>query len=110
MRTGQPLLLSLLVRNLLDNAVRYSPRGSQVDITLTPVSFAYAITARASARGAGAHRRALLSPSGPGCSPAAAWALYRPAHRRAARDDGEFRQRPRRRIRGAHSLVAALLL
>ncbi len=26
--TGQPLLLSLLVRNLLDNAVRYSPRGS----------------------------------------------------------------------------------
>ncbi len=27
-RTGQPLLLSLLVRNLLDNAVRYSPRGS----------------------------------------------------------------------------------
>ena len=31
---GQPLLLSLLVRNLLDNAVRYSPPGSQVDITL----------------------------------------------------------------------------
>lgn len=27
-RIGQPLLLSLLVRNLLDNAVRYSPRGS----------------------------------------------------------------------------------
>ncbi|MDZ3978364.1 histidine kinase dimerization/phospho-acceptor domain-containing protein, partial [Escherichia coli] len=27
-RTGQPLLLSLLVRNLLDNAVRYSPQGS----------------------------------------------------------------------------------
>ncbi|VTP79465.1 Sensor protein qseC [Leclercia adecarboxylata] len=26
-RTGQQLLLSLLVRNLLDNAVRYSPRG-----------------------------------------------------------------------------------
>ncbi|MEZ7214639.1 quorum sensing histidine kinase QseC [Klebsiella spallanzanii] len=34
MRTGQPLLLSLLVRNLLDNAVRYSTAGSQVDITL----------------------------------------------------------------------------
>ncbi len=27
-RTGQPLLLSLLVRNLLDNAVRYSPRAA----------------------------------------------------------------------------------
>ena len=33
-RAGQPLLLSLLVRNLLDNAVRYSPRGSVVDVTL----------------------------------------------------------------------------
>lgn len=38
-RTGQPLLLSLLVRNLLDNAVRYSPRGSQVDITLNAREF-----------------------------------------------------------------------
>lgn len=27
-RTGQPLLLSLLVRNLLDNAVRYSPQAA----------------------------------------------------------------------------------
>lgn len=34
MRIGQPLLLSLLVRNLLDNAVHYSTAGSQVDITL----------------------------------------------------------------------------
>ncbi|MGO3413955.1 MAG: quorum sensing histidine kinase QseC [Kluyvera intermedia] len=33
-RTAQPLLLSLLVRNLLDNAVRYSPAGSTVDVTL----------------------------------------------------------------------------
>ena len=39
MRTGQPLLLSLLVRNLLDNAVRYSPAGSQVDITLDAGEF-----------------------------------------------------------------------
>jgi len=31
---GQPLLLGLLVRNLLDNAVRYSPRGSRIDVTL----------------------------------------------------------------------------
>ena len=38
-RTGQPLLLSLLVRNLLDNAVRYSPSGSIIDITLYPRRF-----------------------------------------------------------------------
>ncbi|MDU6454511.1 MAG: ATP-binding protein, partial [Enterobacter hormaechei] len=39
MRHGQPLLLSLLARNLLDNAVRYSPRGSVVDVTLHTQSF-----------------------------------------------------------------------
>ena len=32
--TGHPLLLSLLVRNLLENAIRYTPPGSQVEITL----------------------------------------------------------------------------
>lgn len=31
---GQPLLLSLMVRNLLDNAIRYSPQGSIVEVTL----------------------------------------------------------------------------
>ncbi|WP_312999148.1 quorum sensing histidine kinase QseC [Leclercia sp.] len=38
-RTGQQLLLSLLVRNLLDNAARYSPRGSVVEVTLDTHSF-----------------------------------------------------------------------
>ena len=38
-RPGQQLLLSLLVRNLLDNAVRYSPRGSVVEVTLDSRSF-----------------------------------------------------------------------
>jgi two-component system sensor histidine kinase QseC len=33
-RQGQPLLLSLMVRNLLDNAIRYSPRGCVVDVVL----------------------------------------------------------------------------
>lgn len=38
-RRGQPLLLSLLVRNLLDNAIRYSPPGRQVDVTLDARQF-----------------------------------------------------------------------
>lgn len=39
MRLGQPLLLSLLVRNLLDNAIRYSPAGSVVQVTLNSHDF-----------------------------------------------------------------------
>ncbi|WP_435952157.1 quorum sensing histidine kinase QseC [Dryocola sp. BD626] len=31
---GQALLLSLMIRNVLDNAVRYSPRGSVVEVVL----------------------------------------------------------------------------
>lgn len=38
-RTAQPLLLSLLIRNLLDNAVRYSPSGSIVDVSLEHDAF-----------------------------------------------------------------------
>ncbi|MDI9223155.1 quorum sensing histidine kinase QseC [Pantoea sp. EA-12] len=33
---GHPLLLSLLVRNLLDNALRYAPPGSRIQFTLQP--------------------------------------------------------------------------
>ncbi|MBA5236426.1 two-component system sensor histidine kinase QseC [Pectobacterium aroidearum] len=38
-RQGHPLLLTLLVRNLLDNAIRYSNPGGTVSLTLTENSF-----------------------------------------------------------------------
>ncbi|RRO02183.1 quorum sensing histidine kinase QseC [Pectobacterium aquaticum] len=38
-RQGHPLLLALLVRNLLDNAIRYSHEGGTVNLTLTERSF-----------------------------------------------------------------------
>lgn len=34
-RRGQPLLLGLMLRNILDNAVRYSPAGSIVQVVLS---------------------------------------------------------------------------
>lgn len=34
-RLANPLLMALLVRNLLDNAIRYAPEGSQVALALT---------------------------------------------------------------------------
>ncbi|MGC7560991.1 quorum sensing histidine kinase QseC [Pasteurella sp. PK-2025] len=33
---GQPLLLSLMVRNLIDNAIHYCPAGSQIKVSLLP--------------------------------------------------------------------------
>lgn len=35
MQLANPVLLALLVRNLLDNAIRYAPEGSQVTLVLT---------------------------------------------------------------------------
>lgn len=41
-REGHSLLLTLMVRNLLDNAIRYSRSGSTVDITLSQAGFSVA--------------------------------------------------------------------
>ncbi|PWC20056.1 two-component system sensor histidine kinase QseC [Brenneria roseae subsp. roseae] len=38
-RQGHPLLLTLLIRNLLDNAIRYSHAGSIIRLQLTPHGF-----------------------------------------------------------------------
>ncbi|MGX3066309.1 quorum sensing histidine kinase QseC [Ursidibacter arcticus] len=35
LKQGQPLLLSLMVRNLIDNAIKYCPKGTIIRVTLT---------------------------------------------------------------------------
>lgn len=87
-RTGQPLLLSLLVRNLLDNAVRYSPCGSQVDITLNAREFRVRDNGPGINPQALAHWRAFLSPAGAGGAGQRPGLVDRPAHRLAARHAG----------------------
>jgi K+-sensing histidine kinase KdpD len=93
------------VRNLLDNAVRYSPRGSQVDITLNAREFRVrdngpGISPRRWRASASAFiaLRARMPGSGLGLS----------IVRRIAALHGMtvVCQRPRRRLRGARSLVA----
>lgn len=93
-RTGQPLLLSLLVRNLLDNAIRYSPQGSVVDVTLHARSFTVRDNgSRRSARDSDAYRRAFLPPAWPKCDRQRSGIINRPSHRYAARHDGVVWQR-----------------
>lgn len=92
-RTGQPLLLSLLVRNLLDNAIRYSPQGSVVDVTLHARSFTVRDNGSCSARDSDAYRRAFLPPAWPKCDRQRSGIINRPSHRYAARHDGVVWQR-----------------
>ena len=35
-KQGQPLLLAQMLRNLLDNAIKYCPQGTQVRVILQP--------------------------------------------------------------------------
>ena len=86
-RTGQPLLLSLLVRNLLDNAVRYSPRGSGSISRSTPASSGCAITAGISPQALSRIGERFIVRRGRRRR-AAARLVDRPAHRLAARHAG----------------------
>ena len=93
-RTGQQLLLSLLVRNLLDNATRYSPRGSVVDVTLDARRF----TVRDNGPGI-SPMRWRVSASGftvrrSGCHRKRAGVIHCETHRRPARDARRAGQRP----------------
>lgn len=88
MRTGQPLLLSLLVRNLLDNAVRYSP-GSQVDITLNAREFCVRDSSPASAPKRWRVLASAFIITGQD-NRVAVWDCPLSTHRRAARHDGSF--------------------
>jgi two-component system OmpR family sensor kinase len=48
---GQPEPLHILLRNLLDNAVKYSPEGGQVDISLSEAKGAPCLTVEDSGPG-----------------------------------------------------------
>lgn len=79
--TGQPLLLSLMVRNLLDNAIRYSPRGSIVEVTLNARNFSVKDNGPYCAGSSDAHWRTLLSPTGAKRDRQRSGAVNCPSHR-----------------------------
>jgi two-component system sensor histidine kinase QseC len=54
---GEPTLLAVLLRNLIDNALRYSPRGATVRVTVLPPA------------GETGAARLVVEDSGPGLSP-----------------------------------------
>lgn len=92
-RTGQPLLLSLLVRNLLDNAIRYSPQGSVVDVTLHARSFTVRDNGPGVAPEILTHIGERFTARGPKCDRQRSGIINRPPHRYAARHDGVVWQR-----------------
>lgn len=52
---GHPVLLRLLLRNLIDNAIRYTPAGGEIELTVTPVGSEWQLS---------------VSDNGPGIPPA----------------------------------------
>jgi two-component system sensor histidine kinase QseC len=57
---GHPDLLSILLRNLVDNAVRYSPGGSRVRVEIARIDESARLTVSDEGRGIGSGERARI--------------------------------------------------
>ncbi len=65
---GEPVLLSEMVRNLVDNALRYTPMGGTVTARVVPDPFGQVVVLQ-------------VEDSGPGIAPAEREAVFRPFYR-----------------------------
>jgi two-component system, OmpR family, sensor kinase len=77
---ADPDALRTLLRNLIDNAVRYTPAGGRVDVTVEAVSAADAAGATGEALGGA---RLIVSDDGPGIAPAERARVFDRFYRRA---------------------------
>jgi two-component system sensor histidine kinase TctE len=65
---GEPVLLGELVRNLIDNALQYTPKGGSVTARVTPDPFGQVVVLQ-------------VEDTGPGIAPAEREAVFRPFYR-----------------------------
>ena len=83
---GEPVMLAALIRNLLDNALRYTPQGGRVDVGIYRENEAAILQIEDTGprhRGDrhGAHFRAILPGQPPGRRRNRPWPVHRQAHR-----------------------------
>jgi two-component system, OmpR family, sensor histidine kinase TctE len=70
---GEPVLLGELLRNLVDNALQYTPRGGSVTVRLLPDRFGQTLVMQ-------------VEDTGPGIAPAEREAVFRPFYRSLGTD------------------------
>ena len=105
---GDADLLTVLLRNLLDNAVRYAPAGSTVTLRIGPDQIEVENDGGPLCAGAaGTPGRALPSPAGQDEGGQRPGRVHRAAHRRTARARGAVTSAGRRRCGSRRSSVCA---